>query len=346
MKSAMKRAVALGLAVLAAGIPLVPGPAGASGASCRNVDVAVSALLLPQTMFGRLCQPAAATRTALVLVPGGTYTGDYWDLPAEAGLYSFRAGMNDDGYATMVVDRLGTGRSSRPLSATLTALVQADAVHQVIQGLRAGRFGPRYDRVIIGGHSLGGAIAVLEAATYHDVDGVLIASISHHFNPVNTAGLFLTMYPATVDPRLLLRGYDPGYLTTMPGTRATFFHSPAIPNPLALAHDDATKDVFATTEAADAVGVAILTPYSALVNAPVLLTDSNADVLMCGELPLAADCSSAQAYRQQEAPYWAPAAQLETFLLPGGYGHSFNYAPNAADFQHVVTDWANRRVGR
>jgi pimeloyl-ACP methyl ester carboxylesterase len=280
----------------------------------------------------------------VVLIPGGTYTGDYWDLPADAGLYSFRAGMNDDGYATMVVDRLGTGRSSRQRSATLTALVQADAVHQVVKGLRAGTFGPGYDKVVIGGHSLGGAVAMLEAATYRDVDGVLIASISHHLDAVDTvADLFLNLRPATTDP--LLRGHDPGFVTTRPGSRAQAFHHPARPTPRAIAHDESTKDVFALTEAADAIGLGILTPYSALVNVPVLLTDSRSAELRCGSLPLAADGSSAAAFRAQEAPYFSPKARLETYLLPGDYGHSFNYAPNAADFQHAVTDWANRMIG-
>jgi pimeloyl-ACP methyl ester carboxylesterase len=346
VKRAMSCVIALALALLVAGNPVAPAPARAGGVVCHDVTVGVTVLLLPQTMFGRLCEPATPARTVLVLVPGATYTGDYWDLPAQQGLYSFRAGMNNDGYATLVVDRLGSGRSSRPLSATLTALVQADAVHQAIQKLRAGSLGSRYDKVIVGGHSLGGGIAVLEAATFHDADALLMASISHHFDAVDTAALFLTMHPAILDPQLMLRGYDPGYLTTAPGTRAKDFHNPAIPAIPAIAHDESTKDVFSPTEAADALGIGILTPYSALVHVPVLLAVSSGDQLMCGPLPPAADCTSAETVRAQELPYWAPEAQLEVFQLPGGYGHSFNYAPNANLFQQAVTDWANRKVGR
>lgn len=344
MKRAMSCVIALALAVLVAGNPPAPAPARAGGVVCHDVNVAVTVLLLPQTMFGRLCEPATPSRTVLVLVPGATYTGDYWDLPAQLGLYSFRAGMNNDGYATLVVDRLGSGRSSHPLSATLTALVQADAVHQVIQRLRAGTLGSGYDKVIVGGHSLGGGIAVLEAATFQDVDGVLMAAISHHFDAVATANLFLTMHPAMLDPQLMLRGYDPGYLTTEAGTRAEDFHAPGIPTIPAINHDESTKDVFSPTEAVDALGVGILTPYSALVTVPVLMAVGSNDELMCGPLPPAADCTSAGTVRAQEVPYFSPAAQLEVFQQPG-YGHSFNYAPNANLFQQVVTDWANRKVG-
>jgi pimeloyl-ACP methyl ester carboxylesterase len=345
MRSVMRRAVAIGLAALAVGAPIAPAPAQAGGSSCQDLNVPVT-VIGQQTMYGRLCEPAAPARTALVLVPGATYTGDYWDLPPELGLYSFRAGMNGAGYATMVVDRLGSGRSSRPLSATLTALVQAAAVHQIIQRLRAGAFGTRYDKVIVGGHSLGGAISVLEAATYHDVDGVLMAGISHHLDAVDTSTkLFPNFSPAALDPRFAGRGYDPGYLTTLPGTRELAFHNPAVPTPAAIAHDESTKDVWSATEAADAVGVAVMSPYSTLITVPVLLAVSSGDELMCGAIPLAADCSSAAALRRQEAPYFAPEAQLEVYLHPGGYGHSFNYAPNAGEFQRTVADWANRMVG-
>lgn len=345
MKSAMSRAVAVGLAVLLAGSPFAPAPVNADQTSCRTVNVPV-AVLGTQTMYGQLCEPATATQTVFVLVPGATYTGDYWNLPPQLGLYPFREHLNADGYATLVVDRLGSGNSSHPLSATLTSLIQADAVHQVIQRLHNGSLGSGYANVIIGGHSLGGAIAVLEAATYHDVAGVLMAGISHHLDPVDAAAnFFLSLYPAALDPQLVLRGFDLGYLTTLPGSRARAFHNPAAA-PAAIAHDESTKDVFAPGEAADAVGVAIIAPYTALITAPVLLAASDGDELMCGPLPPAADCSSPEPFHAQEAPYFSAQAQLETYLLPGHYGHSFNYAPNADQFQHVVTDWADRKVGR
>lgn len=344
MKSAMSRAVAIGLAIMLAASPIAPAPVNADQTSCQTVNIPV-AVLGSQTMYGRLCEPPVPTHTVFVLVPGATYTGDYWDLPPQLGLYPFREHLNSDGYATLVVDRLGSGHSSRPLSATLTALIQADAVHQVIQRIRDGSIGSGYTKVIIGGHSLGGAIAVIEAATFHDVDGVLMAGISHHLDPVDAAAnFFLSLYPAALDARFLLRGLDLGYLTTRPGSRARAFHNPTAA-PAAIAHDESTKDVFAPGEAADAIGVAIIAPYTLLLTAPVLLAASDGDELMCGPLPPAADCTSPEAFHAQEAPYFSAQAQLETYLLPGNYGHSFNYAPNADQFQHTVTDWANRTVG-
>lgn len=340
------RAIAACLAAAAVGYSTVPALAQSGPASCTELNIPVSLLGLPQTMYGELCEPAQETDTVLVLVPGGSYTSVYWDLPAELGLHSFRAGMNDAGYATLTVDRVGTGRSSRPPSALLTGLAQADILHQTVQKLRTGTLGPGFGKVIVGGHSLGASISIIEAANYQDVDGVLVASIAHRLDLVDvTVRGLLAFYPAALDPLLATGGYDAGYLTTQPGTRERAFHNPAQPTSAAVSHDETTKDAFAATEAADGIGVAIMTPYSALVSAPVLVALGGWDELFCSPLPVATNCSSAQALRQQESLYYSPAAELEAYLLPGNYGHSFNYAPNADLFHQTVANWADRKVG-
>lgn len=47
--------------------------------------------------------------------------------------------MNNEGYATYTVDRLGTGKSSRSL--LISVSLQATAVHSVIQELKDGVIG-------------------------------------------------------------------------------------------------------------------------------------------------------------------------------------------------------------
>src|SRR5262245_48420202 len=124
------------LAVLAlvAGFVFSPIPAQAE-TSCQDVTFPVSVAGLQQTMAGTLCVPAGA-HTLQVLVPGGFYNRAYWDVTVDPATRSFRQAMNNAGYATLAVDRLGTGASSEPPSAVLTAIVQASAVHQVIQAMR------------------------------------------------------------------------------------------------------------------------------------------------------------------------------------------------------------------
>lgn len=322
-------------ALLTTGACLLPGaaPAGAAPVSCEDLRVPVSVAGTPQTMFGRLCAPQGAT-TVQVLVPGGTYSSAYWDIAYTPETRSFRVAMNNAGFATLAVDRLGTGRSSKPLSALLTATAQADAVHQVIQTLR-----PRFGKVIVGGHSIGSAMAMIEAGMFRDVDGVLVTGMTHRMNLVTVVPVLANMIPAPLDPRFLGRGLDVGYLTTGAGTRYSAFHAPGPNVPAAIAEDESTKDVFAVTEAVDTLLLTnVVIPFTKLINVPVMIVVGEGDTHFCGS-PLGSDCSSAEALRQSEAPFFSPSAQLRAHVLDD-YGHSINYAPNAPDYHRVVARWA------
>ena len=118
-----------------------PTPANATQTTCQDVYTPVRFGLTQQTMYGELCVPQGAT-TVQVLVPGGSYTSDYWDIPIDPGVRSIRLAMNNAGIATMAVDRIGTGKSSKPLSLLVNTAAQAEAVHHVIQSLR-----PRFQKV-------------------------------------------------------------------------------------------------------------------------------------------------------------------------------------------------------
>jgi pimeloyl-ACP methyl ester carboxylesterase len=315
--------------LLAAGTGLVaPAPAGAAAVTCEEVRVPVSL----GTMYGKLCTPQGAT-TVQVLIPGGTYNGSYWDIAYTPEIRSYRQSMNDAGYATLAVDRLGTGRSSKPLSTLVTASAQAAAVHQVIQTLR-----PRFTKVLVGGHSIGSAMAMIEAGTYHDVDGVIVTGMTHRMNLITVLPVLANMIPAALDLKFLGTTLDLGYLTTAPGTRFTAFHSPGPNDGGAMAYDESTKDVFAATEAVDTILLTnVVIPFTRQIDVPVLLVVGDGDSHFCGQ-PLGSDCSSADALRASEAPFFSDAARLQTYVLDG-YGHSINYAPNAPTYHQVVKDW-------
>ncbi|MEU4448414.1 alpha/beta fold hydrolase [Actinosynnema sp. NPDC050801] len=332
----MRYTLAAGLVALVLTSSLTSATAAAA-TTCRDVDAPVTVLGHRQVVHGTLCVPAGAA-TVQLLVPGSTYNSSYWDFPD--GKHSFRAAQNAAGLATFAVDRLGTGRSSRPLAVTLTAFVQADAMHQVVQGLRSGAYGPRFSRVVIGGHSLGSAISVVEAATYRDVDGVLLTGMTHRVNPVGVAAAFANFRPANLDPKFGLL-HPLGYLTTAPGTRYASFHAPGSLVPEVMALEESTKDVFSPTEAADGLGVAVLLPYSLLIDAPVMIAVGTQDAAVCGLL--ATDCSTSETVRAAEAPYFR--GPLRAYALPD-YGHSINLAPNARDYYSAVSSWVSEEVGR
>ncbi|GAB3134586.1 alpha/beta hydrolase [Amycolatopsis stemonae] len=304
-------------------------PAPAYAATCEDLYVPVTVGLLPQTMHGRLCAPPGAS-TVAVLIPGGTYNASYWDIAYTPEVRSFRLAMNQAGIATLALDRLGTGASSKPLSTLLSASAQAVAAHQVIQSVR-----PRFAKVVVGGHSIGSAMAMIEAGRYHDVDGVLVTGMTHRMNLTTVIPTLAQMEPATLDPDL--PGRDAGYLTTDPDTRYTAFHTPGPYDAGAIAYDESTKDVFATTEAVDSLTLTtVVTPASQQITAPTLLVVGD-DPNFCG-LPLGSDCSSPAALQASEAPFFG--SSLRTYILDG-YGHAINYAPNAPVYFDVVENWLN-----
>ncbi|RSM79976.1 alpha/beta hydrolase [Kibdelosporangium aridum] len=317
-----------------------PMQAGASE-SCRDLNFPVTLTAVPQTMYGRLCVPTGGANTVQVLIPGGTYNSSYWDIAYSPETRSYRRAMNKAGYATVALDRLGTGRSSTPLSVLLTTITEADVVHQVIQQLRSGARGPQFSKVILAGHSFGSGMAIIEAATFHDVDAVLITGLAHRINLGGTIPVFAATLPAILDPKFAGSGHDPAYLTTLPNTRYDIFHKPGPKVDAAVAFDESTKDTSVHTQAIDLFSLGIILPYSRLIDKPVMIALGQ-DTVFCG--PLATDCSSAAGIKRTESLYYSAAADLHTFALQG-YGHAINYAPNATEYHNAVREWADRKVG-
>jgi pimeloyl-ACP methyl ester carboxylesterase len=326
-------------AILASGLLLTGGLTTSAQAAvpqteCRPVDTAVATTTVTGTIHGTLCAPAGSPSTVMLLVPGATYNSTYWDFPYEPETYDYGRAMTKAGYATLAIDPLGTGGSTHPAPGLVTAFVQAEAVHDVVRSLKR-----TYDRVILTGHSLGSTVAILEAATYRDIDGLVITGLQHRVNLISAATLFAThLYPATLDPQLQGRGYNVAQLTTVPGHRYAAFHSPGEVDPKVVEVDEATKDAFTATEAPDAIGVAIATPYSDLVDVPVLVAMGQLDQNFCGVL--VTTCSQDSVLRT-ERPYYAGAPSVDAFVLPAA-GHDLNLSPRAPQLHAAVTDWARR----
>ena len=310
------------------GVSQAAGAAAPGGVSCQVVpDFPVSLSDgAPRTyhMWGELCATAAARRSAgtvQVLIPGATYTHEYWDLGYNNGYYSYARHVAASGIATFAIDRIGTGASSRqpPASAEVTLGADSTTVHQVVQGLRDGSAtGVPFRRVIAVGHSLGAGIAWQEASTYHDVDGVIVTGATHDFNPAAFGLLAVNLYPANQDPLLASLGLDDdGFITTMPGIRGTVFYNAAYADPDVIAYDEAHKDTFSIAEFSSLQ--AGLDPAITLaIHVPVLLIDGDQDLFFCQ--PSTVPCSSGAQLQQREAPYYPPDAHLQAVLVPGA-GH-------------------------
>ncbi len=312
---------------------------GPASASCRSFPIAVPQGRLAAT----LCAPPGGAHTVMVLMSGSNFNGTYWDFPYEPQIYNFRRAMNTAGYATLVVDRLGNGASTHPQPETLTATATAQDLHDIVRDARQGLDGAApFGKVVTVGHSLTSGTSIMEATTYHDVDGIVLTGYSHAVNVPGTLSVIATYHSSANDPEFAGRGMDPGYLTTRPGTRIHDFFDPGDVDPAVLALDEKDKEVFSLTEYPDGM-VSTLPGMSNFITAPVLIVVGGRDRMLCGVNY--AVCASSATLQSEEAPFFAPAARLRTFVLPGS-GHAVNLARNTGDYHSAVIDWANSTVGK
>jgi pimeloyl-ACP methyl ester carboxylesterase len=135
------------------------------------------------TVRGHLTGPVSALRpdtgAAVALYLHGLEVGEwFWRFPAHG--YNHALEMARLGHVSLTIDRLGYPSSGQPPGLETCVGSQADAAHQIIQQLRQGSYQgsltPAFARVATVGHSLGGAIAEVEAYTFRDVDGVVTLS--------------------------------------------------------------------------------------------------------------------------------------------------------------------------
>ncbi|MFF0636138.1 alpha/beta hydrolase [Nocardia sp. NPDC004151] len=331
---------ALAVSAAATLLCFTPGVAQADDSTagrCQDVSFPVS----QGTLAGTLCRPDGPADAVMVLMSGSNYNHVYWDFPYQSETYNFRQAMNKAGYATLVADRLGNGASTRPPSLSLTATATADALHVMVQSLRAGLAGNApFAKVVTVGHSLTSSTSVMEAIGYHDVDGVVLTGYSHTLSVPDVLGVISSYYPAAEDPGFAGHGYDSTYLVTRPGARAADFHG-LNPDPQVVALDEATKETFSLTEYPDGL-LATLPGESSLMTAPVLLVDGSRDRMVCG--PGFSVCADSATLQAAESPYFPPAAKLRAYVLPDS-GHAINLAPNTRDYHAVVVDWMKSVVG-
>jgi pimeloyl-ACP methyl ester carboxylesterase len=281
-------------------------------------------------------------RTIQVLLHGGTYSHIYWDFSYQPERYSYVRALTAAGYATLAIDRIGTGESDHPPALEVSAKSNAFVVHQIVQTLRSGTlhvpsFGRiRGERLMLVGHSLGTSVAIGEAATYHDVDGLILTGYLHNRGPglVEFAQDFI---PASSDPHFVGRDIPAGYLTTRPGARGAsyFYYAPAT-DPAVIAADEATKETTTIGEAADFFTSAALSPQ---IDTPVLVVIGDRDRLFCDD----PSCSAAGTVDREYA-FYSPAARLQVVSIPLS-SHILNLHKQAPLWYAIAATWSGLNVG-
>lgn len=291
--------------------PLGQATASATPGACEEAVIPVTLLQnpTPYSVRGTLCLPAGPEPDVVqLLLHGGTYDREYFDFEYRPAIYSYARHATLAGYATLNLDRIGHGASDHPPSSELTTANVAHVIHQVVQALRTSVNGKHFGWVQGVGHSMGALAVGYEAATYGDLDSVILTGMAHTLSPSGVIGIQSTLYPANLEtPWSTL---DSGYLTTRPGTRSTYFYHPPTTAAGVVAHDEATKDTVPVAELLD------LSLYDQTVDidVPVLVVNGEFDALICATDGM--DCSTSAAVQAAEDPYFSTAACMRAISVP------------------------------
>jgi len=318
----------------------------AGGPQCQQVTRTVTLSptdTTPYHVVGWLCwNGTLANKTVQFLEHGLSYDHNYWDWPQQPQKYSYvRKAINAD-YATFNIDRLGDGQSDHPVDpSALTTQSEAFVAHQLVQDLRSGAIGDvPFSKVISIGHSFGSQVAAYEAATYGDVDGVILTGSLHDLTPETYTVIAPTFYPAFLDPKFANSGLAPGYLTSMPGTRGNSFYNTTYADPDVIALDEILKQTGTVGELATITDGSAITSQ---IQVPVLLTLGQQDLFLCNSDP-AFSCANNATILARESSHFAAQTCLEAYVQPKS-GHDINLHPNAHLGFETTLDWTNRRVG-
>jgi alpha-beta hydrolase superfamily lysophospholipase len=329
--------------VLALATPVPVGTAHTPpGAQCQRQSVPVTLSATDPTVYqlvGWACWTGHPDgKPVEVLVAGFTYDHTYWDFPLQPLRYSYVRWASIAGNVTFAIDRLGTGESSYPPSALLTAPAHVYVLHQLVTALRSQFPG---SKVVTVGHSAGSGTALQEAADHADVDGVVLTGLLHRPDPP-AAGVFASFYSARLDAKFAADAWDPGYLTTLPGTRGTDFYNTAVADPLVIATDEALKSTGSSAELGTG-DTAFLASTSQSIHVPVLLAVGQDDKSFCNE-SVGLSCADSAAVMARESANFSVDACLEAYVLANA-GHDINLHPNALQWFAAANSWVARRVG-
>lgn len=274
-------------------------------------------------------------RPLQVLLHGSTTSHTYWDFEPGSSRYSYVELAAAAGYATLNLDRLGAGRSSRPAAERVTTTSSAFTVAQVVEEVLTGALSHlKFDRVVLVGWSQGAAVAI-ETARITRVDGLVVTGFMHSQGP-DAMEFVQAVWSVAEDDSAHLAGVPGDYLTTRPGRQELFFHRPGAPD-WVLDRAERTKDTTTQGEVAGFVEVLMSPETSRSVEVPVLLVMGAHDTLYLSspEAPeLEAECG-----------FWAPEVQLEVRMVPDA-GHALTLHHSAPMFADAISEWLDARFNR
>jgi pimeloyl-ACP methyl ester carboxylesterase len=292
------------------------------------------------SVAGWLTVPESPARNELqILLHGGSYDHRYWDWPLDRETYSYVEHCRRTGHATLAIDRVGSGASSRPPGRLNSARSQAGVLRQIVSAARDGSLaGTAFDRVVLVGHSYGSILAGVAAGNHRDVDAVVFTGhlgIDSGARDDDPRSAFL-FHDVTDDPAVAhLRGLvDDGYLTLRPEARIPTFYVAENADPRVLDLDEKIKGVMTLGEISD-MGTAA--DAWNLIAAPVLAVVGENDVLMFDH-DLEMDTYQAVNRVKEKAP------EHFSFQVVPATGHNINLHRNARTSYELILRWLDSLV--
>jgi pimeloyl-ACP methyl ester carboxylesterase len=199
----------------------------------------------------------------VILIHGASDTHTVFDF---APGYRAAGVLADAGFGVLALDRVGYGRSSHPRGDSLSFATSAAYLHEVIQDVRRGALGFRPPEIVVLGPSAGADIAMVEAGTYHDVDGVIVAFNTSQLQPALLAVDFNA---------LLAQG---PYFDFGVDFRTRFFYTAPFASQRIIDLDNATRSLVPRAEIVSALN-GESAPFRARIDVPVLLMQADGDHL-------------------------------------------------------------------
>lgn len=268
-----------------------------------------------------------------ILIHGGSYDHRYWN-PGWDKDYSYVDYMVKKDYTVINIDRVGVGYSSKPENPmTVDFDVAAYTIHQIVQmvkgdGISTFNFGNvQRDKVVLVGFSFGSMIATMEAATYNDVDGLVLQSYSHTVGPAGLASYNLA-YPANNEPKF--NGLDTNYFTTLPNVRPELFFYEDNVEPYILHTDELIKQTYSLAELMSIEG-SMAASYN--VSVPVFLIVGDYDFIAC-DLP---SCTAAGSLVNEHTHF--PLAPSFEYEIVEDAGHTLNWHKKPKNIFKAMEKW-------
>jgi pimeloyl-ACP methyl ester carboxylesterase len=267
-----------------------------------------------------------------ILVHGANSDHRYWDFPIEPETYSYVAWAEERGVATLAIDRIGSGASSRPAGSEITIEAQAETLHQVIQAVRRGLDGaPPFAEIVLVGASLGSVVSGVEAATYCDIDAAILTA----YLPVDSGAvldedtLSALFEPATRQVPRLIGLVDDGYVVPRGDVGSSWLYWSATADEAIVAAAGQMADVTTRAELAGAANAGAIVRTSQV---PTLFLVGQFDPLLF-DPSTDIDCNDSSSR--------VAAISLENFeyRVAPETGHPLNLHRTAHQSFRVMNEW-------